>query len=90
MRAAASGVVFLKGSLVDQVENVEVVDIRDSIASPSRPQAWDFDAMGNWQPLSPNGSEQGLRHTPKIRSPEWFPRHLLSTPTKSIRLTQTL
>jgi hypothetical protein len=36
--------------------------ILDTVASPSRPQAWDLDAMGNWESLSTNGAGQSLTH----------------------------
>jgi RHS repeat-associated protein len=36
--------------------------ILDTVASPSRTQAWDLDAMGNWQSLSTNGTGQSRTH----------------------------
>ena len=39
---------FARGTLSDSNSD----GILDSVASPSRTQAWDLDAMGNWQSLS--------------------------------------
>ena len=45
---------FARGTLSDTNSD----GILDSVASPSRTQAWDLDAMGNWQSLSTNGAGQ--------------------------------
>jgi YD repeat-containing protein len=36
--------------------------IQNTVSSPSRTQAWDLDAMGNWQSLSTNGTGQSRTH----------------------------
>ncbi len=45
---------FARGVLSDSNSD----GILDTVASPSRTQAWDLDAMGNWQSLSTNGTGQ--------------------------------
>jgi len=49
---------FARGVLSDANSD----GILDSVASPSRTQAWDLDAMGNWQSLSTNGTGQSRTH----------------------------
>ncbi|MBI1322349.1 hypothetical protein GC170_04060 [bacterium] len=49
---------FARGVLSDSNSD----GILDSVASPSRTQAWDLDAMGNWQSLSTNGTGQSRTH----------------------------
>jgi hypothetical protein len=39
--------------------------IQNTVALPSRPQAWDLDAMGAWQSLSTNGAGQSRTHNAK-------------------------
>ncbi|AGA25728.1 RHS repeat-associated core domain-containing protein [Singulisphaera acidiphila] len=34
----------------------------DTVSSPSRSQAWDFDALGNWKSVSTNGTSQTRNH----------------------------
>ncbi|AGA25127.1 RHS repeat-associated core domain-containing protein [Singulisphaera acidiphila] len=34
----------------------------DTVSSPSRSQAWDFDALGNWESVSTNGTSQTRNH----------------------------
>ena len=45
---------FARGTLSDSDSD----GILDTVASPSRTQAWDLDAMGSWQSLSTNGAGQ--------------------------------
>ena len=45
---------FARGVLSDSNSD----GILDTVASPSRTQVWDLDAMGNWQSLSTNGTGQ--------------------------------
>ena len=49
---------FARGVLSDSNSD----GILDTVASPSRTQAWDLDAMGNWQSLSTNGTGQSRSH----------------------------
>ena len=49
---------FARGALSDSNSD----GILDTVASPSRTQAWDLDAMGNWQSLSTNGTGQSRTH----------------------------
>ena len=49
---------FARGVLSDTNSD----GILDTVASPSRTQAWDLDAMGNWQSLSTNGTGQSRTH----------------------------
>ena len=49
---------FARGTLSDSNSD----GILDTVASPSRTQAWDLDAMGNWQSLSTNGTGQSRTH----------------------------
>ena len=49
---------FALGTLSDSNSD----GILDTVASPSRTQAWDLDAMGNWQSLSTNGTGQSRTH----------------------------
>ena len=49
---------FARGVLSDSNSD----GILDTVASPSRTQAWDLDAMGNWQSLATNGTGQSRTH----------------------------
>jgi RHS repeat-associated protein len=49
---------FARGVLSDSNSD----GILDTVTSPSRTQAWDLDAMGNWQSLSTNGAGQSRTH----------------------------
>ena len=55
---------FARGVLSDSNSD----GILDTVASPSRTQAWDLDAMGNWQSLSTNGTGQSRTHNARNES----------------------
>jgi len=49
---------FARGALSDANSD----GVLDTVASPSRSQGWDFDALGNWESLSTDGTPESRSH----------------------------